>query len=65
LTAARQTLVAARLDLALALLDLRFETGTLLTPPLTPPGSPPGAEVPLGGYRVRREDLTTVPVLDR
>jgi outer membrane protein len=65
LTAARQTLVAARLDLALALLDLRFETGTLLTPPPTPTGPPAGPEIPLGGYRVRREDLTTVPVLDR
>lgn len=59
LTAARQTLVAARLDLALSLLDLRFETGTLLAPP---PGAP-GAGA--ADYRVRREDLTTVPAIGR
>lgn len=53
LTAARQTLVAARLDLALSLLDLRFETGTLL-------GGPEDTLTP----RVRREDLTTVPEVE-
>lgn len=61
LTASRQTLVAARLELALALLDLRFETGTLLTPP----PRPARAGTPVDGYRVRREDLTTVPDIDR
>lgn len=79
LTASRQTLVSARLALALALLDLRFETGTLLT-------EAPGAETSQvsgtepydtetddtethdtglpGHFRVRREDLVTLPPLE-
>lgn len=60
LTAARQTLVSARLAFALALLDLRFETGTLLTRDPAAAGTPGK----LGQLRVRREDLVTLPPLE-
>lgn len=51
LTAARQSLVSARLSLALALLDLRFETGTLLA------GDP-------DRQSLRWEHFTTLPAPD-
>jgi outer membrane protein len=48
LTSARQSVVSARLRVALALVDLRFETGTLVT--WTDPG-----------YRLEETALVTVP----
>lgn len=54
LTSARQTEVSARLALALALVRLRFETGTLLA------AGDPGT----GGAALRTELLTTVPSLE-
>ncbi len=51
LTGARQSVVSARLGVAQALLDLRFETGTLLA------GGGPG-------YQVRYDGLTTVPEIE-
>lgn len=68
LTAARQNEVSARLALALALLELRFQTGTLLGPGADPEGAVSGASGAsgaggAGGASVTAESLTTVPAV--
>ncbi len=61
LTSAQQRLVNARLNLALALLDLRFQTGTLWTPaPVADGNSGSGART---ANRVSLQQLTTLPPL--
>lgn len=62
LTAARQTLVSARLNLALALLDLRFETGTLLAE--APLAEEPEDVTDPGRYRLDPDQLVTVPQVE-
>jgi outer membrane protein len=60
LTAARQSRVSAQLDLALALAELRFQTGTLLGPATAPAAT--GAADPAGqAGTVDYRRLTTLP----
>ncbi|HEX2224172.1 MAG TPA: TolC family protein [Thermoanaerobaculia bacterium] len=62
LTAARQSRVSAQLDLALALAELRFQTGTLLGPAPAVPAAATAAADPAGqAGTVDYRRLTTLP----
>lgn len=61
LTAARQSRVSAQLDLAVALADLRFQTGTLLGPPADRPASVAAADPAGQAGAVDYRRLTTLP----
>jgi outer membrane protein TolC len=61
LTAAGQAEVASELALALAILDLRFRTGTLVGAGPGGPGAPGGDRAPPDSGEIEGDRLTTLP----